>query len=92
MSIELLRDTKWLKSNEKRLKDIFPKVWTHNANMNMLGVGYRLKLIGIDWRSQDQLASVLTFLTRIGIVEVQNMTGDTTQMRRSSTPLNIKEE
>ena len=89
MSIELLRDTTWLKSNEKRLKEIFPKVWTHSANMNMLGVGYRLKLVGIDWRSQDQLASVLTFLTRIGIVEVQNMTGDTTQMRRSSTPLNI---
>ncbi len=48
--------------------------------MNLLGIGYRLKLLGVDWRSQDELARVLAFLTKLGIVLVRE---NGTQFRRS---------
>ncbi len=89
MSLQLLKNTRWLKTNEESLKALFPRTWTHSANINWMQVRFKLKLIGIDYRSEDDIAKILTFFTRIGIVEIRNMTDDTAQMRRSTVPLNI---
>ena len=91
MSLELLADKDWLLKNESSLKDLFPEIWTHSANVNFLQLRFKLKLLGIDYRTEEDVSKILTFLTKIGIVEIRNMTNDTTQMRRSNTPLNVKE-
>jgi hypothetical protein len=73
---EILRSTlankKWLLENENNLKDLLPKVWTHINNLNGLQIGLRLKLIGVDWRSQDEFANVMIYLEKIGIMIRRN--------------------
>lgn len=67
-----LGNEEWLRANEPRLKALFPETWTHMSNLSVLQIGYGLKLLGVDWRSQDELANVMTFLTlaRFCLLEV----------------------
>ena len=71
-SIISLRDTigndEWLKKNEKALKEIFPDTWTHIENLNGIQIGFQFKLLGIDWRSEEQFTRVMTYLERIKII------------------------
>jgi len=54
----------WLRTNEKAIKDMLPETWTHVHNLNGLKIGFTLKLLGIDWRSQDEFGKVMVFLER----------------------------
>jgi len=84
MSLDLLKDPKWLRNNEAALKDAFPETWTHTKNINFLQVRFRLKLIGLDFRDDNQVAKILTFLTTIGMLEVKPLGSEDAQIRRSS--------
>ena len=37
-------------------------------NLNGLQIGYRMKLLGIDWRSQDEFGKCMVYLERIGFM------------------------
>ena len=63
-----LFDLDWLRNHESTLKSVLPTTSTHIQNFDTLKFGYRLKLMGIDWRSTDDLAFILVHLTRIGIL------------------------
>lgn len=58
----------WLRSNEKAVKAMLPETWTHIDNLNGLQIGYRMKLLGIDWRSQDEFGKCMVYLERIGLM------------------------
>ena len=58
----------WRDENRKALRELFPETLTHIANINFLSIGYRLKLLGVDWRSQDELAECLTQFEMSGIL------------------------
>ena len=64
-----LFDLDWLKNHESELKSVLPDTPTHMQNFDVLPFGYRLKLMGIDWRSPDDLAAILVHLTKIGIIQ-----------------------
>jgi hypothetical protein len=70
---ETIADPLWVKENESKLKGIFPETWTHLSNINPMQLMYQSKLVGIPWRSEQELATILAFLTKIGIVEVKDM-------------------
>ena len=61
---ETLGNDAWLRANEAAIKALLPETWTHVANLNGLQIGYGLKLLGIDWRSQDEFGRVMVFLER----------------------------
>lgn len=71
-----MRDTlgnkQWVKENEDKLKAMLPKTWTHMNNLNPLQLGWQLKLLGVDYRSTEELAKVLVYLEKIGIMIRQN--------------------
>lgn len=71
-----MRDTlgnkHWLALNEPKLRDLLPETWTHMDNLNGLQIGYRLKLLGVDWRSEHEFALVMLFLEKVGIMQRQN--------------------
>lgn len=69
---ETLGNIKWLVKNEAAIKDMLPKTWTHMNNLNGLQMGYKMKLIGIDWRSQDEFGQVMVYLEKIGFMLRQN--------------------
>lgn len=64
----------WLRENEAAVKAMFPDTWTHVGNLNGLQIGYRMKLLGIDWRNEDQFAKVMVFLTKTGFLLMQGQT------------------
>lgn len=66
--MDTLGNGQWLKDNEDKVKAMLPETWTHVANLNGLQLGFRMKLLGIDWRSEDEFGRVMAFLERIGIM------------------------
>lgn len=58
----------WLRKNETALKAMLPTTWTHIQNLKGLGIGYKLKLLGVDWRSEQQFGQAMVYLERIGIM------------------------
>jgi hypothetical protein len=61
---DTLGNAQWLRENEAHVKALLPETWTHISNLNGLQIAFGLKLLGIDWRSEDQLARVLLFLEK----------------------------
>lgn len=61
---DTLGSEEWLRANEEKVKALLPETWTHFANLNGLQIGYGLKLLGIDWRSQDEFGRVMLFLEK----------------------------
>ena len=70
----------WLRENENKLKKLLPETWTHMHNLNGLKIGFGLKLLGIDWRSEEEFGRVMVWIEKIGIMVRQN----TYQVRASS--------
>lgn len=65
---DTLGNEQWLRKNEDNVKALLPETWTHMGNLNGLQIGYRLKLLGIDWRSEDEFGRVMLFLEKVGIM------------------------
>lgn len=65
---ETLGNVEWLKENESKLKEMLPETWTHIQNLNGLSLGFQLKLLGIDWRSEEEFGKVMVYLTKIGLL------------------------
>lgn len=66
--MDTLGNKEWLRANEQKVKDMLPETWTHVHNLNGLQIGYRMKLLGIDWRSQDEFGKCMVYLERIGFM------------------------
>lgn len=58
----------WLRENETEIKSALPETWTHINNLNGLQFGFKLKLLGLDWRSEEEFGKVMFFLERIGLM------------------------
>ena len=63
-----LGNSTWLDDNRAAMLDLFPKTWTLMSNFNVLRFGFGLKLLGVDWRSYDELTNVLVFCERAGLL------------------------
>ena len=72
--LDTLGSDKWLRENETQVKAMFPETWTHIGNLNGLQIGFKMKLMGIDWRSEDQFAKAMVFLTKTGFLLMRDHT------------------
>jgi hypothetical protein len=61
---DTLGNDAWLRENEDKVKALLPETWTHIGNLNGPQLGYRLKLLGIDWRSENEFSRVMLFLEK----------------------------
>lgn len=66
-------NVEWLKTNEEKIKQVFPETWTHVSNVSLLQIGFKFKTLDIDWRSEDQLAKLMVYFTKIGMLERHGM-------------------
>ena len=62
----------WVRQNEQKIKELLPGTWTHMHNLNGLKIGFGLKLLGIDWRSEAEFGNIMTWIENIGILVRQN--------------------
>ncbi len=63
-----LDNKEWKEKNLPVIKRIFPETWTHTANIDFLKIRFQLKLIGFDYRSDDEVAAILARLEKEKIV------------------------
>jgi hypothetical protein len=63
-----------MKQNTDKIKKLLPETWTHMRNINMLQIGFQLKVLGVDWRSEEELAKCLAFFERTGLMIRDGMT------------------
>lgn len=66
---DTLGNQEWMEENSAKVKDLLPETWTHIRNLNVLQIGYNLKLIGIDWRSENEFGKCMVFFERVGLIE-----------------------
>ena len=63
-----LGNREWMKKNEDTIKEILPDTWTHINNLNGLQLAFNLKLLGVDWRSQDEFGRIMIYLEKVGLM------------------------
>lgn len=68
-----LTDINWLKENETGIKNLLPETWTHVQNVSVLKIGFGLKLLGVNWQTEDELSKILVYLTHLGMIERDKM-------------------
>lgn len=65
---DTLGNLEWLSENEAAIREMLPETWTHILNLNGPKLGFKLKLLGVDWRSQDEFGRVMVYLEKIGMM------------------------
>lgn len=63
-----LGDTQWVLNHWDEIRAVLPETWTHMQNVNMLSIGYKLKLLGIDWRNEEEFGHCMLFFEVSGIL------------------------
>ncbi len=76
----ILKDTlgeiSWLAEHENGIKNLFPAEWTHVLEFGQVGamrVGFHLKLVGVDWRDQEEFGRIMVYLERVKLIERENL-------------------
>lgn len=64
-----LGNEQWVRAHTAQIKAILPETWTHVQNLNGMYIGFQLKLLGIEWRTQDEFSKCLIFFERVGIMQ-----------------------
>jgi hypothetical protein len=64
-----LGDNDWLARNEQDIKQLLPQDWQQITPELGARIGFKLKILGIDWRSQDEFKKCLLFLEKIGFIQ-----------------------
>lgn len=49
--------------------NLFPDTYTDVRNINVIKIGFNLKLLGVDCRSQEELQKIIHWCEEVGIVE-----------------------
>lgn len=69
---DTLGDRSWLQEHERKLAELLPATWTHESYLNGLQIGFQLKLLGVDWKSEGDFGAVMAYLEQLGIVQRQH--------------------
>ena len=78
---ETLGNDAWMKTNLEAIRSWFPVQWEYPSPDFMHQVGFKMKLLGIDWRENTDLGKAFAFFERTGIIE-RNGIPPTIQIRR----------
>lgn len=67
-----LENPEWWDKHEASMFNLLPDTWTHIQNVATsfasLPYRYQLKLIGLDWRSDEDIARILATLDKMGVL------------------------
>lgn len=67
--IDTIGNEDWLKENEPAIKQLLPKTWTHMQNISALTIGFNLKLLGVEWFSEEEFGRIMVYFERVGLME-----------------------
>jgi hypothetical protein len=65
-------EIQWIIDNAEALRDALPDKWVDTREQEpLVRLGFQLKLLGVDWRTTDQLAKCFAALSGCGLIVVQ---------------------
>lgn len=67
---ETFDNPQWLKAHSSTLKNFYPETWTHIANWNPLPLLFRLKLLGVDYRTDADMNQIRVRMQTLRLVQV----------------------
>lgn len=73
ISVTLANKEWWEKNLDTIREKIIPATWTHIANLNGMAMGFQMKLLGIDWRDQNEFGRVMVFFEKIRLMQRNNL-------------------
>ena len=62
--IDTLGNYEWIKNNHENILNLFPRNWKLAEDVNFVSIRFQMKLLGIDYRSEDEFLAILVFLER----------------------------
>lgn len=74
---QTLGNQSWTTAHRQQLRDLFPIEPVKVSMELFLSVGFKLKLMGVDWRDQNDLPKMFSFLQRIELVDIKTFQGET---------------
>lgn len=79
----------WMRANAEKLRSAIPADWTAPDQTLMLRIGFAIKVIGVEWHSQQEFGGCMAFFERAGIMEVRGgiSTGNVQIRRRPAGAL-----
>lgn len=70
--VSTLGNEDWMEANADALQRLLPATWTHMANLSLLRIGFELKVLGVDWRTEAELTNIMVFFERSGLMQREN--------------------
>lgn len=61
---QTLDDDQWVRAHEDQIREMLPETWTHVSNIDQVRFGFRMKVLGIDWKSYADLGAIFAALER----------------------------
>lgn len=75
----------WMHANAAKIRASLPEEWTTADQSLMLSIGFKLKLLGIDWRSEKEFGGCMVLLEKVGLMERRgSVAAEMIQIRRRS--------
>lgn len=65
---DTLGNEQWMRNNETAIRNLFPETWTHMQNIKTFHLCYNLKLLDIDWRTEEEFAKIMLYFDKIKII------------------------
>ena len=66
---ETLGNIAWWHQNEREIREWFPPYWDHITQDTGLKIGFRLKVLGVDWRDEKTFGKIMDYIRCMGIYE-----------------------
>lgn len=81
---ETLGNKAWVQAHLTELGELFPIIPVKVDMQLFLSVGFNIKIMGVDWRSNDDLPKILSFLQKLKLVDIKVVNGEAYVARRTS--------
>jgi hypothetical protein len=65
---DTLGNENWLKTNENKVKELFPIELTNIEHLNGLNLGSGLRTLGVQWRTEKEFEMIMVFLQKLGFI------------------------
>lgn len=63
-----LFNEEWIGDNGDEIRAVLPETWTHLRNVDIPRIGFTLKILGVDWRSDEELCACIGTFEQNGLV------------------------
>lgn len=73
---QTLGNQSWVEAHLPQLRNMFPVIPTKLELSMFLSVGFKIKVLGVEWYDQKDLPKIFSFLQQIKIIDIKLVAGE----------------